>query len=581
MAAFPYEFGASRRLDRGNMAEARSEQPRYTAFLSYSHKDAAAAGRLHRRLEGYRMPRRLVGKDGARGPVPERLWPIFRDRDELPAATDLSETVREALAQSGALIVLCSPSAAQSLWVAEEIKVFRELHPDRPILAAVVDGDPPDSFPAALRAFGRDGTWHEPLATDLRPQADGPRLGLLKLVAGITGVGLDDLVQRDATRRIRRVTAVTMVAVAAMLVMAVLTVIALNARAEAERQRAAAEGLIEFMLTDLRDRLRGVGRLDVMESVNARALHYYEGQRDPMTLPQSLVRHARVLQAIGDNALARHDLPGALTAFRQAYQITAEQLRLAPSDPDRILAHTKSILGIGRVYEIREDWPMAQRYYAAFAAAADRLVVTQPNNPDFMMKAASSAVDLGNVQLNGTRDYRAAQASYERAVIWFGRAARARPTDLHVLLAQANAYGWLADSYFVRRLWRQSLAARLRQYAIVAPLHCRDLENADIRFRLAAAQRGVAYSYFQLGDSHHAQAHLTDAYEIAVYLGLRDSRNAEWRTLRQMLSQDFQRLNVESPTVAMVRSMQVDRSRHENCQADMENVDTPRNRNLQ
>src|SRR6185369_17764587 len=103
-------------------------------------------------------------------------------------------------------------------WVAEEIETFRRLHPDRPILAAVLDGDPPDCFPQALRAFGRDGTWHEPLATDLRPKADGKHLGLLKLVAGITGLGLDDLVQRDASRRVRRVMAVTVGAVIMMLV---------------------------------------------------------------------------------------------------------------------------------------------------------------------------------------------------------------------------------------------------------------------------------------------------------------------------------------------------------------------------
>ena len=131
------------------MEDGRPDGLRYTAFLSYSHKDAAAAGRLHRRLETYRMPKRLVGTERARGPVPARLAPIFRDREELPAATDLSETVRAALAQSGALIVLCSPAAAGSLWVAEEIETFRKLHPGRPILAAVLDSDPPDCFPRA------------------------------------------------------------------------------------------------------------------------------------------------------------------------------------------------------------------------------------------------------------------------------------------------------------------------------------------------------------------------------------------------------------------------------------------------
>ncbi|MBV9884277.1 MAG: hypothetical protein JO276_14805 [Sphingomonadaceae bacterium] len=96
-----------------------------------------------------------------------------------------------------------------------------------------------------------------------RAAAGRQPLGLLKLVTGIIGLGLDDLVRRDASRRVRRVTAVTAAAVIAMLVMAVLAVVALDARQDAERERAkverqrvAAEGLIDFMLTDLRERLR-------------------------------------------------------------------------------------------------------------------------------------------------------------------------------------------------------------------------------------------------------------------------------------------------------------------------------------
>ncbi|MEA3012314.1 MAG: hypothetical protein QOD42_2871, partial [Sphingomonadales bacterium] len=47
------------------MGDGRPDELRYTAFLSYSHRDAAAAGRVHRRLETYRMPSRLVGTETA------------------------------------------------------------------------------------------------------------------------------------------------------------------------------------------------------------------------------------------------------------------------------------------------------------------------------------------------------------------------------------------------------------------------------------------------------------------------------------------------------------------------------------
>ncbi|NYT74097.1 hypothetical protein HZU72_16920 [Halomonas sp. QX-2] len=60
------------------------DQYRYWAFISYSSKDARIGEKLHRQLETYRVPRDLVGRPGRDEPVPRRLFPIFRDREELP-----------------------------------------------------------------------------------------------------------------------------------------------------------------------------------------------------------------------------------------------------------------------------------------------------------------------------------------------------------------------------------------------------------------------------------------------------------------------------------------------------------------
>ena len=86
---------------------------RYRAFISYSHRDAAWADWLHKAVERYRVPRALVGKTTAVGVVPARLTPLFRDREELPAATDLSSVITAALESASHLVVLCSPRAAQ------------------------------------------------------------------------------------------------------------------------------------------------------------------------------------------------------------------------------------------------------------------------------------------------------------------------------------------------------------------------------------------------------------------------------------------------------------------------------------
>jgi hypothetical protein len=505
---------------------ARAAGSRYKAFISYSHRDAGLGRWLHRRLEGYRLPRRLVGTEGERGPVPARLTPIFRDREELPAAGDLSETVRAALAVSESLIVVCSPNAAASPWVAKEIATFRALHPDRPILAAIAQGEPPECFPHALTVGA------EPLAADLRSGHDGRRLGLLKLVAGLSGVGLDALAQRDAQRRVRRVTYLTAAALAAVLAKAVLTAFAFRERQEAARQRADAEGMVEFMLTDLRTVLKGVGRTDVLAMVNRRALARYRDQ-DLARLPgDSLVRRARLLQAIGEDALTTGQMDAAVGAFAEARRVTGEQLARSPDDPQRLLAHARSEYWIGRVYELRQDWAAAQSQYLRYAAATDRLLQKAPGDPAYMVEAASSAVDLGNVQLNGLADPAAAERQYGRAVGWYERAARLGPLPEEVQLSEANAYAWLADSFFVRARWAESLAARRRQYAIVERLARAHPLNVEAGYRFALAQAAISLSMVKLGDRAGGRRELLAAYRTAGQLADLDRDNAEWRLFR-------------------------------------------------
>ena len=103
---------------------------RYKAFISYSHDDEAIAAWLQRSLERYRVPRRLRV---AHLNLPSRLHPVFRDKEELGCSDDLGDTLRSALFRSDALLVVCSPAAAASRWVNEEIETFQTLAPGRSI----------------------------------------------------------------------------------------------------------------------------------------------------------------------------------------------------------------------------------------------------------------------------------------------------------------------------------------------------------------------------------------------------------------------------------------------------------------
>ena len=229
---------------------------KYKAFISYSHEDSKWADWLHRCLETYRVPKHLVGKITDRDPVPKRLAPIFRDRAELPTATDLGEAIHEALQESSCLIVICSPAAARSRWVNEEVLAYKKLGRENQIFCLIVDGEPNvaarpelklvECFPQALRyKIGVDGELSdvlvEPIAADVRGDGDGKSDAKLRIISGMLGVGFDALKQRERQRWQRRLAFIATAATVGMVIATTLATVAVFARAEAERQRVRAE----------------------------------------------------------------------------------------------------------------------------------------------------------------------------------------------------------------------------------------------------------------------------------------------------------------------------------------------------
>src|SRR5262249_30221592 len=138
---------------------------------------------------------------------------IFRDRDDFSAGHSLSDQTRAALESSQFLIVICSPNGARSAYVNEEVLSFKAMGGAARVLPLIVDGEPGDSerecFPPAVKyqvapAGKLTGQHADPIAADARPQGDGKQLALLKLVAGLLGLGLDDIKRRAERARRRR-----------------------------------------------------------------------------------------------------------------------------------------------------------------------------------------------------------------------------------------------------------------------------------------------------------------------------------------------------------------------------------------
>ena len=201
----------------------------YNAFISYRHADPdmKVAEHVQRSLEHFHIPGNIQKKTGRK-----KIERIFRDKDELPITSDLTDTISNALEKAEYLIVICSPNTKESMWVKREIQFFLKNHSKNRVLTVLAGGEPQDVIPEELLCEERMvenelGMKYavkvpiEPLSCDYRmPFKKADKEELPRLASALIGCSYDELVRRQRQYRMRRVTAIFGVAIAAALVFA-------------------------------------------------------------------------------------------------------------------------------------------------------------------------------------------------------------------------------------------------------------------------------------------------------------------------------------------------------------------------
>ena len=395
---------------------------KYRAFISYSHQDEKWAQRLHRALEAYRVPKHLVGMEVAMGRIPKRLSPVFRDRDELPTATNLSKVISQALRDSACQVVICSPNAARSRWVNQEILEYKRLGRHNRIFPIIVDGEPfaqehgqpkgAECFPASLRfKLDENGelsdTPAESMAADLRPGKDGFANAKLKIISGILGVGFDDLRQREMHRRHRKMAIIAMAAVAGMFITSGLAAIAWFARVEAERQEARAEAEAEslrqttaFLVDIFRVSDPSVSRGD---EFTAHELLDRGAERIDTELVDQPVIQATLMDTLGTVYTGLGSVDRATPLLRRA----VEQRRAIRGETHEEVA--ESLNHLGQVLKLKAEFEEAE------AVLRNALAVRRELYGDSHPDVAQSINELADI-LSRNGDYASAEPLFREAL---------------------------------------------------------------------------------------------------------------------------------------------------------------------
>ncbi len=425
---------------------------RYKAFISYSHQDENWASWLQSALEKYRIPKIMVGKKTGYGEIPARLGTVFRDREDLSSAACLTESVQHELSSAETLVVICSPAAAQSRWVKEEIRAFKELGRADRIYALIVNGDPQSTdpteqcFPSTLIS-SEDGTTLEPLAADVRKWADGKKLGKLKLVAGILGIRLDELRRREMLRRRRNIISVTTGIASVVLLTTFLSLTTLNQQKLADNRRANTEDLVSFMLGKLDD-LSPVAGLDVLDEDQVEMIQIAKQLGFQKMDAPVLLENALQWREEGITARSNKDSQAAMEAFNRSLAALVNLYLRDKSNLEHLFELGQAEFWVGYVHMDNGNLDEAEKLMTYYGVIARRLINADPKNADNVMELSYTLTNLGAIEIAREGSDRDKAIFLAQAALEYNQLALVlEPENQGRKLEMANSHAWLADAW--------------------------------------------------------------------------------------------------------------------------------------
>jgi DNA-binding winged helix-turn-helix (wHTH) protein/tetratricopeptide (TPR) repeat protein len=303
----------------------------------------------------------------------------------------------------------------------------------------------------------------------------------------------------------------------------VLGLMARNAQSEAERRRSEAESLMTYMLGDFVDKLRPIGKLELLDDISKTALGYLGKPGDAPASESSLAQRAKALRIIAEVNGVRARPENAITALNAA----REALHKLPPSQDRGLLKENGIVAflLGQIYLQRNELDKAESFIREYRDFSDKFAAADPADADGLLEQSYAHNTMGVIAMKRSQ-FREASQEFQVSLQLKQRAQERKPASPELQTDLANSYSWLAESKL--KLGRLDDAMRFyrEEDRLLRPVQAQNANSASRR-ALSLMRQGLLHA--ALGSRPMALASAKDAELVLQRLVDTDPSNRQWQ----------------------------------------------------
>jgi tetratricopeptide (TPR) repeat protein len=305
-----------------------------------------------------------------------------------------------------------------------------------------------------------------------------------------------------------------------------------RARQAAERAETAwqeAESLTAFMLEDLIERLRPLGRLDLLDQVADEAQRYYQRIPHELRSAERRYRHGLALRTLAHVLELEGRWDHAEGSYRKVLALARDLVAEDPTDVRFQKNLRRSLDDLGDVLAEEEKMNEAEVAFRESLAIGQRLVEERPQDLEAQASLTDAWDDLGALhEERGNLDQ--AMHAYEEGLAVTRRLTARDPGNVEWQSKHARSYHRIGGVHEKRHELALAGAAFDQTLAIDRRVAAQRADDTEYQMHLAMALYDVARVQRAAGNLEASRERFDEALAIDRRLVAQDPNNARWRS---------------------------------------------------
>ena len=300
-----------------------------------------------------------------------------------------------------------------------------------------------------------------------------------------------------------------------------------NAEQQAQQKRLAAENLLGFMVGEFADKLRSIGRMDLLDGISNKALEYFTDFNNSSTLQstEAMLQHGQTLTAMGEVAYSRGKTDEASAALQSGRSQLEAVLKLQPTNLELLKTLGANAFWLGQIQYDASNWQGTQPEFERYYHYSEQMYELAPDNLDAIMELSYATNSLGSLAMK-QQQFAVARKNFEESLKLKLLAQAKQPENNQLLADIADTRSWLASATISEG---NLLSAISIHKALQHDLVLAEVKEPYLLEVLSSSYQILADFLSYQGNANDSQTFYLEGYRALAKAIEQDPENSRWQ----------------------------------------------------